>query len=113
VKLSIDCLVDRLLPRLLKGERVSLSLRDVEHPAERPELFSRINGWPVGQRADYALPLASGGRVHAQCFDGDRLRFHFDRYDPNRGLAEWTLHALLETPVGLVLGLLLLWLLLR
>jgi len=91
------------LAALLKGERINVSAHAIAHPRTRPDLFRSGPGWPYGQRCDYFWPLSDGSRIHVQCFSlngGPVYRIHRDKYDPDRNLAGFAAHALLETPIG-------------
>jgi hypothetical protein len=106
---TIDDLVREVWPRLARGDKIHVALRHVEHPRDRPDLFTGLpNAWPDGQRCDYAWRLRDGGRVHAQCFgtgEGATIRFHLDRWDPDAGPVPALLHVLFETPLGRVASL--------
>lgn len=105
----IEDVVNGLMPRLRAGEKVDVAAHLVEHPRSRPDLFVAPPGaWDMGQSCDYVCRLEAGGRVHAQCFGGDGqqvVRFHLDKYDPQRGLFDAALHFVLETPAGPALAL--------
>ena len=100
----IESVVQALWPQLLRGEKVDVPEVAVEHPSRRSDLFAVPSAaWDMGQRCDYVWRLPEGGRVHAQCFgrDGQRtVRFHLDKYDPDRGLVDALKHLLFETPAG-------------
>lgn len=101
---SIESVVQALWPRLYRGEKVDVPETTVEHPSWREDLFAVPSAaWDMGQRCDYVWRLPQGGRIHAQCFerDGQRMvRFHLDKYDPDRGLVDALLHLVFETPAG-------------
>jgi hypothetical protein len=100
----LEGVVNELMPRLRAGEKVDVAAHVVEHPRVRPDLFAPPPGaWEMGQTCDYVWRLESGGRVHAQCFTQNGrpvVRFHLDKYDPQRGLLDAALHFVLETPAG-------------
>lgn len=100
---TIECTLNRIWPKLTRGEKVDVPVFEVEHPADRPDLFRPPPGaLPTGQTCDYVWRLEDGGRVHAQCFQVGALptvRFHVDRFDPERSPADWLAHALFETPL--------------
>jgi hypothetical protein len=101
----VEDVVNALMPRLRAGEKVDVPAHVVEHPQSRPDLFAVPPGgaWDMGQTCDYVWRLEAGGRVHAQCFNRERrrvVRFHLDRYDPDRRLIDAALHFVLETPAG-------------
>lgn len=62
---------------------------------------------PVGQVADYALPLDDDSRVHVHEHSDGTLVAHRDRFDPGAGPVEAVLHVASETKVGRGLGVLL------
>jgi len=105
----IESVVQALWPQLLRGEKIDASEMAVEHPSCRTDLFAvPPAAWDMGQRCDYVWRLPAGGRVHAQCFEqgGQRtVRFHLDKYDPDRGLVDAVKHLVFETPAGPVLAL--------
>ncbi len=100
----IESVVQALWPQLLRGEKVEMPELAVEHPSWRTDLFAiPPAAWDMGQRCDYVWRLPEGGRIHAQCFErsGRRtVRFHLDKYDPDRGLVDAFMHLVFETPAG-------------
>lgn len=57
--------------------------------------FARARGKPVGQTADYRLPLRTGGCVHVREFE-DRYEVHRDRVAPS---ASRVGHLLVDMPL--------------
>ena len=104
----IDDFVRRYWSVLQAGRKIEVAADEIEHPAARRDLFVvPPAAWPVGQSCDYVWRLDGGGRVHAQCFTRDgrgMIRFHVDRWDPDRSPGDAILHAIRETPLGPVLG---------
>jgi hypothetical protein len=105
----IDEVVRELWPRLVRGEKIHVAQIGLEHPGDRPDLFTNPRGaWPDGQRCDFVWRLSDGSRIHAQCYgEGERvtIRLHRDHWDPEAGLVPAVLHFFVETPLGRVLGL--------
>jgi hypothetical protein len=104
----IDDAIRRLWSGLISGQRFDLPGDEVEHPEDRPDIFSQPPAaWPVGQSCDHVWRLADGSRVHAQCMKvggGSVIRIHRDKYDPAHSFAHFVLHGATETPIGPVLG---------
>jgi hypothetical protein len=104
----IDDAIRRLWNRLVAGQKIDLPGNEVEHPEDRPDIFSRPPAaWPIGQTCDHVWSFDDGSRVHAQCVRvGGRsvIRVHRDKYDPAHSFAHFILHGLTETPVGAALG---------
>jgi hypothetical protein len=89
---------------LVRGSMLHVAEGQLGHPARLPGLFKPAAGFPDGQTCDYVMPLDDGSRVHVQCYRSANgiplLRVHRDRWDPDRDVGSFMLHALLETPVG-------------
>ena len=104
----IENVVNRYWKNLLAGQKVHIPTWAVEPIEGRPDLFAvTTQAWPVGQTCDYIWRLPAGGRIHAQCctYEGQQtLRFHLDRWDPQRTFGDFVAHGLFETPIGPVLG---------
>jgi hypothetical protein len=100
----IDNFVYRLWARLVAGEKFDVPGWQVEHPEDRPDIFSQPGGtWPVGQSCDHVWRFDDGSRVHAQRMrvNGQSvIRLHRDKYDPDHSFEHFVLHGLTETPVG-------------
>jgi hypothetical protein len=104
----IESVVQQLWSRLHKGEKVDVPIWAVEHPSSRPDLFGiPPEAWPMGQHCDFVWRLGDRGRVHAQCFETNgnaTVRFHLDKWDPERSLGHAVMHLLFETPAGPAIG---------
>lgn len=99
----------RNMKTLQGGDRIFVLARELPHPAYC-EGFKKVDGWPDGQRCDWALRLDDGSRIHVQCYldqNGvEKYRIHRDKWDPSLGLESWLMHALFETPAGPAIGIL-------
>ncbi|MEZ4454862.1 MAG: hypothetical protein R3B09_35760 [Nannocystaceae bacterium] len=101
----MESIVSQYWPLLIRGLKIDLAPGEMEDPRSRPDLFSRVVGWPVGQVVDYSWPLADRSRVHAQGFRrGGRItwRLHRDTHDP-RDLEGTIKHIVFETPIPSIL----------
>lgn len=88
---------------LTAGNKLYIPQSEIMHPGRCP-LFTAGLGFPDGQTCDYMMPINDGSRIHVQCFTSANgvasFRVHRDRWNPDRDLASFVLHALFETPVG-------------
>jgi len=104
----IDHSVTRLWKLLVAGKKIDIPGWQVEHPEHRPDIFSQPPvAWPVGQTCDHVMRLQDGSRIHAQCMtvSGQSvIRLHRDQFDPAHSFVNFILHGLLETPIGVAVG---------
>jgi hypothetical protein len=53
---------------------------------------------------NYAISLSDGSRLHVHEYKDGRLIIHRDKYDPDKGIVDTTLHFFTETNIGKTVG---------
>ncbi|WP_336361803.1 hypothetical protein [Haladaptatus sp. ZSTT2] len=72
---------------------------NIDHPESAG--FNLGLGWPVGQRADYRLPLPDNSEIHVKVYE-DHYKVHRDKRTANDPIGHLILDAPVQTAVVLV-----------